>query len=454
MKALTLLLVPAALVAGQARFARVGEFEGKVEIQLHAADPWMPAERNLPLPEAAWLRTGPASRLEIELDDGSVWRLGPDSQGEISDYSRLSTGQHITLLSLDHGLAYFTGEPLGKDSLSIAVPGAQLIFTRGARIRVQAGETVCDVAVIEGTINFSSVQMEIGLGERQTIRFDPANPARFSFVRDVTAAELDRWSEERDKALFKPTSAGHVTQRYGVADLDRGGEWVQTEDLGAVWKPKAPNGWVPYQKGRWRWYDALGYTWVSDDAWGWLPYHYGRWALRPNLGWVWAPARNGIFKPAEVYWLRGAKLAGWGPLAPGETWTPATAPRQFLNVNTTYAALAPDARTIDPAGFTESPKEPLGVAVFALALPSPAFIASRLDATRPVARAGSTRVTPAIPGVTYDPTEPPPTAERRPAVVTNPGTAEPPVVVTDPPPDAGPPPPPDPVDIIYPAPVY
>ncbi len=87
-------------------------------------------------------------------------------------------------------------------------------------------------------------------------------------------------------------------------------------------------------------------------------------------------------------------MAGWGPLAPGEQWTPDLQPDQFLNAHTTYAAFQTDAHTIDPAGFTARPRDPLAVATFALALPSPAFVASRLDATRPVLRAGSTRVAP------------------------------------------------------------
>jgi hypothetical protein len=48
-----------------------------------------------------------------------VWRLGPDTQVEISDYARLSTGQRVTVLSLDHGLAYFTGEPGAADTLTL-----------------------------------------------------------------------------------------------------------------------------------------------------------------------------------------------------------------------------------------------------------------------------------------------------------------------------------------------
>ena len=144
MRRIVLWLVPAAMIAGQTRYARLGEFEGEVEVQLQAADSWMPAQRNLPLVESAWLRTAATARLEIELDEGSAWRLGPASQGEISDYTRLSTGQRITLLSLDRGLAYFTGEPKGKDALSLALPGAQIVLLRRARVRLADAATTND----------------------------------------------------------------------------------------------------------------------------------------------------------------------------------------------------------------------------------------------------------------------------------------------------------------------
>jgi hypothetical protein len=459
---LALLLIPAALFGGQPRYARLGEFEGKVEVQLQAADPWIPAQRNLTLPETAWMRTGAGSRLEIELDDGSAMRFGPDSLAEVSDYSRLSTGQRVTLLSLDRGIAYFTGQPEGKDALMLALPGAQVSLRRGARVRLEARDQWSQVAVIEGEVRFSSPSAEFDLYEGQTARVEPANTSRFFLYREVAEHELDRWSEQRDQALASPGSGRHVPAGYGAADLDRAGEWVDTEDLGTVWKPQVPEDWVPYRNGRWHWYDSLGYTWVSADAWGWLPYHYGRWTRRDSLGWVWAPFKSAIFKPGEVYWLRGATIAGWGPLAPGEEWTPAAPPRQFLNVNTTWATFQQDARVIDPAGFTSRPREPLGVAAFALALPSPALVAARLEAVRPTLRAGSTRVVPQLAGVTYQggaeaaaadsgiPQPAPgqaPSGEPPVAVVTNPTSPEPPVVVITQPP-------PPPVEVIYPVPVY
>ena len=460
MRPLALLLLPAALVAGQARFARLGDFEGRVEVQMQAADPWMPAERNLPLVEGAWLRTGPSARVEIEFDEGSAWRLGPDSQGEISDNSLLSTGQRITLLSLDHGTAYFTGEPKGKDSLSLAIPGAQAILTRGARLRLRAQDGRSEIAIIEGSVKVSSPDVEVVLGEGQTVRVDAASGGKLAFLHKVEAMDPDHWSEGRDKALYAPASLDRVAERYGVADLDSAGEWMHTDDLGEVWKPKTASDWAPFQNGRWRWYDSTGYTWVSGDAWGWLPYHYGRWARRANAGWVWAPGDSQVFKPGEVYWLRGTALAGWGPLAPGEEWTPASAPQQFSAANTTYATWTQDARAIDPAGFAARPKEPLAAAAFALALPSPAFAASRLDAVRPVLRAGSTAVNPVVPGITYelqDPPAPDAADSRPPAVVTNPDSASAPVVVANAPdmvPLAPPMAPAEPAAILYAAPIY
>ena len=247
MNRLILLLVPAALFAGQPRYARLGEFDGKVEVQLQAANPWSVAERNLPLTESAWLRTGASSRLEIELDEGSAFRVGPDSQIELSDYSRLSSGQRITVLSLDHGVAWFTGEPSAHDTLSLAVPGAQVTLSRGARVRLQVDVTVSRIAVIEGTVRLSCPAAELDIHEGQTVRVEPLTPARFSLDREIAPTDLDRWSEDRDKALESAASATHVAQRYGVGDLDAAGEWLQT-DIGAVWKPRVADGWAPFPK--------------------------------------------------------------------------------------------------------------------------------------------------------------------------------------------------------------
>jgi hypothetical protein len=438
MKRLLLFLVPAALMAGPARYARLGDFDGTVEVQLHAADGWIPAERNLPLPEQAWVRTGAGSRVEIELDDGSVCRLGAESQGELSDYARLSTGQRVTLISLDHGVAYFTGRPQGKDALTLTAPGMQAIFVRSARIRLEADAAATRLNVLEGAVRFSSPTAEIDLVQGQFTQVEPEHPTRFVLDRGITEMDLDRWSGDRDKALSSPVAAAHVVEHYGLADLDGAGQWIATDIYGTVWQPKIADGWAPFQNGRWRWYDELGYTFVSSENWGWLPFHYGRWARTKELGWVWAPSVSQVFKPGDVYWMRGAKMVGWGPLAPGEKWDPKTQPQEYLNVHTTWAAFAPEAPVIDPSGFKDRPKDALTAAAFAPWLPSPPFEASRLDAVRPVVQAGSTRIVPSLKGVSFQDlgdTPAPASAPPERTIVITPAPPPAVVIINNPPPE-------------------
>ena len=441
MRLLTLILIPAALLASQSRFARLGEFQGQVEVQLTAADPWIPAERNLPLLESAWLRTGSGARVEIEMDDGSAWRLGPDSLGEISDYTRLSTGQRITLLSLDHGTAYYTGQPAAKDVTMLVMPGAQLTVLQGSRVRQVAQPGSSEVAVLEGVVRFSSPTAELDIREGTTARVDPANSARFALDPQIAVEALDNWSESRDKMEAAPASAAYVNASYGLADLDAKGEWTPSEKLGTVWKPEVADGWAPYQNGRWRYYESLGYTWVSDDPWGWVPYHNGRWARDEKLGWVWQPAANPVFHPGDVYWLRGSGFAGWGPLAPGEQWNApnpgSVTPLGYMAGATGYAGFRPDSRTVDGAGFAQPTADQMKTAFFVPALPSPAFLTARLDAVRPTLQVGVTRVMPSVPGVAFGDTQ---QAEPPSDLMTNP-----PADVAAPPPDSdtGVAPPPD-----------
>ncbi|MDQ6664871.1 MAG: FecR domain-containing protein [Acidobacteriota bacterium] len=424
------LLAPLLALAGSPRFARAGEIDGSVDLQIRAADSWESALRNTPLIESSWVRTGWArtgqiSRIEIELDDGSALRLTGDALAELSDYSRLSTGQLITLISLDHGVAYFTGEPKPHDVLTIAVPGGQVTLRQGSRLRFDASENASQIAVLEGAVRLSTAAAEMDLREGQIVQLGAGAPGRFALGREIPALDSDRWSEDRDKALAPSSSLKFARQvRYGLIDLDRNGAWIQTGDYGPVWKPKVAAAWAPFQDGKWQWYDGIGYTWISAESWGWMPYHHGRWMQDGNLGWIWSPGQSAIFKPGDVYWMRGTNLAGWGPLAIDENWTGAGTPRLYAAVNTTFAKFQPGLREIDPAALAAKPKDVLAAAVFALALPSPPLVAARLEAVRPVLRAGSTRVVPFVVGESYEARSEAPTVPER--------AAQPPTVPTEP----------------------
>jgi hypothetical protein len=393
----------------------------------------------------------------MELDDGSSVRLTGDALCEFSDYTRLSTGQRVTVLSLDHGVAYFTGEPDRRDALILAVPGAQATLRVGTRVRLEARDDASQIAVLEGKVRFSSPGAEMDLTEGQMTRVERASPARFFLYREIPPLDGDGWNEQRDKALATSSSQRRLPGlQNGLVDLDANGSWMVSPDLGGVWKPKVAAGWTPYRDGQWLWYDELGFTWVANEPWGWLPFHYGRWTEESGVGWVWAPGKSNVFKPGEAYWLREANLVGWGPLAPSETWDARAVPKLYSRPNTTIAKWKENVREFGPADATEKLKTT--EAVFVVAPPSPALDAARLDAVRPVLRAGSTRIVPILPGVTFAGSEAPEVASA-PEPPAPPQPPEPPApdsASAGPPPYGGPAagPLPEPVEIYYPAAIY
>jgi len=321
-------------------------------------------------------------------------------------------------------------------------------------VRLEVNQDASQIAVLEGNVRFSSPAAELDLPEGQTARTEAANQARFFLYREITPLDADRWNEQRDRLLASTTSSRHVPGlQYGLVDLDSSGAWIQTADYGLVWKPKVVEGWVPYRDGQWLWYDETGFTWIANESWGWLPFHYGRWAEPSGIGWVWAPGKALTFKPGEVYWLRQANLIGWGPLAPGESWDARAVPRLYLRTNTTLAHWTADARELIPAESEEKLKTTN--AAFTIAPPSPVFDSARLEAQRPVLRAGSTRIVPVLPGVTFEPSSQV-AAESAPAVQNHVDAVQ----TVSGPVDNGPPPEPvyvpvpEPVEVYYPVPVY
>jgi phosphate transport system substrate-binding protein len=361
--------------AGSPRFARLGDMQGPVEVQFEAADAWRPASPNLPLTESTRIRTGPGARLEIELDDASAFRMAGEGLAELTDYSRLSGGQKITVLSLDSGLAYFTGEPAEGRSIHLLVPGAQATLTRGSRIRLQADLSSSEIAVIEGAVHFTVPSADMDLHQGQSARVTIPASDNFSLFREIAPVDPDGWSEQLDQAEADAPSSR--------LDLDRSGKWISTGDYGEVWRPPSEAGWAPFRQGRWLWFQSAGFTWQADERWGWKPYHEGRWLQHPDLGWIWIPGPDDApFSPGAVYWARSNNLAAWGPLAPGEPWPESTPPRQLATLNTTAGAFVSGAREIVPAPAAELPEDLLKAFTFTAALPSPALPLARLSTPR------------------------------------------------------------------------
>ena len=342
------------------RFARVTWTEGRVEVEHAGTGERYSAERNQPVGQGFWVETFDG-RVELDFDEGSQIRLGPGSLLELSDLTRLSTGQRISLISLERGTLYVTGEPAGSDTLAIVSPGMEASFVAGSRVRVEAGSAGSTLAVREGRVKFSARSVEMELKEGQGARV----AGEFELLVPMPEGELDAWSEQRDREAVEREP-----------ELDAHGKWIEVAGLGTVWRPERQEGFVPYRAGRWRWYEGLGFTWIGREPWGWLPYRSGRWSVASGQ-WVWKPGES------EIHWMRGPGWVGWGPT------------REAL----TFAAYA-GGRVVDPA---RAPQGRVG-GQWVTGLPGPEPLA---EMPRRKTQVGTTRVVPATAEYTFDARTPP-----------------------------------------------
>jgi hypothetical protein len=380
--------------------------------------------------------------VEIELDDASVIRMVGEGLAELSDYTRLSGGQRITVISVDHGLAYFTGEPAPGDAIHVLAPGAQASLKQGSRIRVNALNNASEIAIIEGGTHLTMPSAEMDLHQGQSARVTIPDSIHFELLREIAPLDSDRWSEQLDKAEAQAPASR--------LELDRAGKWITTGDYGTVWQPAPQPHWAPFREGRWMWYQSIGYAWVGSEAWGWKPYHEGRWLQHPDLGWVWIPAeKNAAFSPGDVFWARGANLAVWGPLAPGEPWNGAGPPRQFAALNVTGGPFVAGARELLPSSAEDLPKDLLKAFLFTAALPSPPLSTDRLHATRTALRSklfSAVEIAPALSEISE--VVPPPQSDSPPLADAPSAPSQP--ASAPPPPDPYPVPPPV---VLYPPPL-
>ena len=123
-----------------------------------------------------------------------------------------------------------------------------------------------------------------------------------------------------DGIASAPEVAAAPTGTVGNAEIDATldgyGQWVETDDYGAVWRPDATVvgvDFTPYESGgSWVQSDA-GWAFSCDYPWGWLPFHYGRWAWFHDY-WGWVPGHR--WGPAWVDWRHGNGVVGWRPRPP------------------------------------------------------------------------------------------------------------------------------------------
>jgi hypothetical protein len=321
--------------------ARVSLISGSVAVQRGDATSPSAAVVNAPVLAGDYLTTGDDSRAEVEIDGGTVVRLGDGVQMRFTHLENDARAIQLAAGTIELRLLRGTDGSSNIDTPSISVrPRA------GGSYRVSVtpdGQTL--VTVRSGDAEIIGPQGAQSLTPGTTlVAQGPASAPSIVSQAEIAADGFDQFNAERDASFQQALGSDRYVDPdiTGVADLAANGNWVSDPSYGEVWTPtNVPPDWAPYRDGSWVWEANFGWTWVGTEAWGWAPYHYGAWYHSAAYGWAWYPPRPGpvvpVWRPAMVGFVTfggggaaaigyaGGGLGvniGWVPLAPYEPYHP------------------------------------------------------------------------------------------------------------------------------------
>ena len=278
-----------------ARIVRISYVEG--EVRLDTGHGYENVTMNVPVTEHNWLQTGSDGWVEVQLEDGSLVRLAPDTVIVFTELSRLTSGETLTTIDLDQGEAAFKVTKHNGSDFQVTVKNKTIVLTRSGSFRViSTNADPMEIVVWSGEVGVRDPESGglVTVSKNETFVLDPTDVGRYALDRGAEADGLDQWSKQRDDYLSTYASAGQnysqSPYQYGVSDLDYYGTYFDAPGYGEVWQPKGAGlGWDPFSNGYWSYAPGFGYTWISSYPWGWMPYRYGHWVFVRGRGWCWAP---------------------------------------------------------------------------------------------------------------------------------------------------------------------
>lgn len=284
--------VSATVSGSKVRIVRLSEVKGAVQLDRSNGRGLEPAITNLPIVERNRLQTGQGVA-EVEFEDNSSLRLGPDSAVEFPELSRTPAGTTVSSVHLIKGLAYLTLVKSRGNDFNVQFGSHKISVPPSTHIRLRVNSSDATLAVLDGALAIDGPQGPIAVSKKKTVTFLMDERVDPAVAKNVTADPFDSWDKQATDyharmAVFG--AFGNSPYAYGTSDMAYYGAFSDVGGCGSMWRPYFTSAaWDPYSAGAWAYYSGAGYSWVSPYPWGWTPYHFGSWSYCPNAGWGWQP---------------------------------------------------------------------------------------------------------------------------------------------------------------------
>ncbi len=310
------------------RIVRLSEVKGAVQMDRNTGQGFEPAMANMPIVEKARLRTDQGVA-EVEFEDNSSLRLGPDSEVEFPQLERLGSGATASSVQLIKGTVYASMVKTKGNEFNLLFGSQKVELLPATHIRLQMIGDVAKLAVLDGTMRIDGPSGAQDVPKKKTVIFQGQNQPEIA--KNVAEEPFDSWDKGNAEyhARTASFSALNSPYSYGSNDMAYYGSFVDAGGCGSMWRPYfASAAWDPFSNGAFAYYPGAGYSWVSPYPWGWTPYHYGSWSFCPGTGWGWQPGGtwNGLGN-ATTLMTRAGPGAGGGGGAWSRPTPPVHAPR-------------------------------------------------------------------------------------------------------------------------------
>jgi len=291
-----------ALADSQARIVRLSDVQGNVQIDKNTGLGFENAFLNLPVTQGVELKTLANGRVEIEFEDGSTMRLGPNSVVLFSTLGVNDAGKHTSVVNLVEGMAYVNWLGKSGDEFTLNFSRETTVLDHYAHIRVDASSEAASLAAFKGSVSVNAPSGRITVERNKTAKFDVANDDKSTIADNIVPAPLDKWDAESIAYHDQYARNSSSPYGYGTSDLNYYGNFMNVPGYGMMWQPYFTGmGWDPFMDGAWSWYPGYGYMFTSPYPWGWMPYHYGNWVFVPGFGWMWEPGGYSNWVPMPRY---------------------------------------------------------------------------------------------------------------------------------------------------------
>jgi hypothetical protein len=313
--ACALLALPA-LADSQARIVRLSDVQGRVQIDKNTGLGFENAFLNLPVIQGTQLRTGENGRAEIEFEDGSTFRLTPNTTVEFSTLGLSDAGKRISVVNLVEGRAYVNWLGKSGDQFALNFSQEKVDLSQAEHFRVAASSTIAGIASFKNDLDVVGPQGTVKVAKKKMVTFDVEDNDRSTEAGDVESDPYDDWDKQSVEYHDQYARNNSTPYGYGFSDMSYYGSYSNVPGYGNLWQPYFTGvGWDPFMDGAWSWYPGMGYMFASAYPWGWMPYYYGNWNFVPGYGWGWQPGGWNTWK-GGVHYVGAAATGFHPPVAP------------------------------------------------------------------------------------------------------------------------------------------